>query len=433
MSFGSLTRTLSKPTSSSLLGRKFKVGSFNMLSNWWYVFKCYQQSVNTEHRSWPYRQVLMMDYIKSLDVDILCVQEINPNCFTADFAFMKEEYECVLEESNNKWMRCAIFWRKNVFKLKAPPRKTYRSIVLALTLTNSTSIQTDEKVKKQQEKQEMKETITTSSVQELDIIVATCHLAAGSVPDERLRQLHDALAAARKLTTLLKRSVDNTPVILSGDFNCGHMNSTARQFLLNQLIDSTWIDPEFPNVSVARKNKTHPFSSLSDAYADVYGSHQSRPPTFIVPQLFNKFKNGGFAGEFNSQFFQAIQEIFSKFSKDGHVMDVEDMVRWIDCIHGPVDSRSLDGANQVESPIPHLLSLFPTTLSFVLFLFISTIYVIFGTYFKYLNRKLWRLKFFAENRLKPQLSFKRKKKNLQRIRYRIYPSFPPISVRRRGV
>lgn len=50
----------------------------------------YQSHVPEEHRTWPYRQALMREYILKMEADIVCVQEASAETFDADFGFMKD-------------------------------------------------------------------------------------------------------------------------------------------------------------------------------------------------------------------------------------------------------------------------------------------------------------------------------------------------------
>eukprot|EP00462_Mataza_sp_D1_P025208 CAMPEP_0175146420 /NCGR_PEP_ID=MMETSP0087-20121206/15372_1 /TAXON_ID=136419 /ORGANISM="Unknown Unknown, Strain D1" /LENGTH=471 /DNA_ID=CAMNT_0016431387 /DNA_START=289 /DNA_END=1704 /DNA_ORIENTATION=+ len=313
-----------------------------MLSNWWYVFKCYQKHVPLEHRSWSYRQRLMKEYVSSINADIFCFQEVNPNSFEDDFSFMVElgfEHG-LLEQSNNKWMRCAMFWKKTRFTLAAKPKSDpYRCLVTALK----------------------------STVSEHLVVVGTCHLSVGEDSGNRLRQLRDALDAMRKLiTNTLKSSVDRVGVVLCGDFNSSP-DSTATVFLKQGKVDPDYRDPSYPNVEVTQKTKKHVFT-FTDAYADYY-QPSPVPSTFIVPQLFpkllkpvgklqrntelnkeskegNQGKDESERAELTSMCADAVRAMFKMFSSDGLKMTAQEVEKWIFTIHGSKENRGLEGARQ---------------------------------------------------------------------------------------
>ena len=93
-----------------------RVATWNAL-NWWHAFKVFDRRVPKDLRAWePTRRVLTERYFASLDADIVCLQEINPNRFQEDFGFARAlGYESVFEASRNQFMRCAVFYRREKF------------------------------------------------------------------------------------------------------------------------------------------------------------------------------------------------------------------------------------------------------------------------------------------------------------------------------
>ena len=205
------------------LTTQLRVASWNVLSNWWYVFKYYEFAAARAVKSWPHRKELTKQYIMKLDADILTLQEVNPQTFDKDFSFMRElGYDFLMEKSSNKWMRCAIFWRRNKLVLAQAEHRPYKCQIAQLKIVNASS---------------NCESASTELMAQEWLFVLTCHLSA-SDPTKRVRELEDALFRTDRMRKKVNIHPDHVALVLAGDLNTftDIANSPVRRFLLDGTI-----------------------------------------------------------------------------------------------------------------------------------------------------------------------------------------------------
>ena len=200
----------------------YSVASWNVLSNYWYNFKYYDFFVADYATRWPYRKRLTEQYILRLDADILALQEINPNTYFDDFAFMRNlGYSSILEESGNVWMRCAIFFRNDKFSLVQAEHGAPRCLIAEFKVESKYSFRRADGMTEQR-----------------PLFIINCHLSRQD-PTFRLVQLQSALNYADEMVKKNGYKVEDIALLLCGDFNTFMYtaNSPVRRFLLDGVIE----------------------------------------------------------------------------------------------------------------------------------------------------------------------------------------------------
>ena len=212
----------------SQLTTQLRVASWNVLSNWWYVYKYYNHSIAKTKKNWPHRKELTKQYIRKLNADILTLQEINPNSFDEDFCFMRElGYDGIMEDSKNKWMRCAIYFRRSKIALIQADHKAYKCVVAQLQVQNKSLGGIAG---------------STEGLQaQRNVFVTTCHLSAKDAGD-RVRQLETALKVAQKMAKKSGIKTDDIALLVCGDCNtfADVADSPVRRFMLDGIIKSNF-------------------------------------------------------------------------------------------------------------------------------------------------------------------------------------------------
>ena len=222
-----------------------RVASWNVLSNWWYVYKYYDFSGEKTKKSWPHRKELTKKYIRKLDADILTLQEINPHTFAEDFNFMRElGYDGIMEDSKNKWMRCAIYFRRDKITLVQAEHKAYKCLIAQLQVKKVNS------------------NCAASSTEGLQaqqyLFVTTCHLSASS-PGDRVRQVETALRLVDKIAKKSSIATIDIPLLLCGDFNTfvDVADSPVRRFLLDGILQANFNNKYPVRVGVRVRVRVH--------------------------------------------------------------------------------------------------------------------------------------------------------------------------------
>ena len=316
--------------------------------------------------------------------DIVCLQEINPNHASADLnngtilpgekgddlSYARDlGYDFVMEKKGNDFMRTVILYKRHLYKNSPKSLSSRKYVAVRL------------------------EPIAGSRLEGTKpIVVISTHLPA---MDSAHSNGVGILAAVLK--TIAKKLVkSNDAVVIGGDFNLltsDSNNAPACHFLKNGSIDKgyEWKD----NSNLFKYNfsaKKHDFNTFSDAVTQL---NQSRN-TFVVPDLFAKFKNNeddAFDSEnlqiddFTSAFSNAVNNVFNQiyaykrdiqddsdeeseedvsaifgdgddvnFGSNDHqetktnqntdTLTPHQVELWILQIHGDKDIRTMDGANQ---------------------------------------------------------------------------------------
>ena len=211
--------------------------------------------------TWNYRKSLLKERIGLVDADVVCIQEVSPLSFEADFAFMSEElgYDGV-ELFRKGRFRPATFWKTDRVELANPAQHKDRTLLTTFRLL-------DEDTKDD----------TNNDYWH----VLNCHLQAGKQGGRRVRQINEGVSAAYKTAKNKLKEVDpdNIKLIACGDFN-GGKECGAVQFL-----EQGSIDPEFreDGEQVSSKAKKLPIAPMTDAIAS--GIDREAPATLVVPEL----------------------------------------------------------------------------------------------------------------------------------------------------
>ena len=288
-------------------GGRFSVFSWNCLlpnsaDNWW-CEKMYQAHVPAEARRWPHRQALIRERIELADADIVCIQEAAGETFDDDFGFMRARgYASVLHRKFR--FRCATFYRPEMFALEDVAHED-RTLVTSFRPTRP-------------------------SVAERTLYVANVHLSGGAAPERRLRQIHGATERIRKWSApkpkvLGRRGSQRTEspaparnassrapcVLIAGDFNSDG-DTAVRRLLVDGAVHPHWREPQYRDVELTSKVRSHGFGAFADAGEVAYRQNvcdgdwgdfggrtdfaryrARRPATYVVPSLASVFLQRG--------------------------------------------------------------------------------------------------------------------------------------------
>ena len=367
--------------------RRIRVGTWNVLSNWWYVFKYYTPTTDTQHRHWNHREQLSEAYLRTLDADIVCLQEINPEHVREDkeggtsailpgksgddLAFARRlGYDFVMEGDGNDFMRCCVVYRRSLFRQPAPQGKNNKKTMVTSRKYVSVRL----------------EPMPGSRLEGSKPLVVVCaHLPAGdSAHSNGVQVLAQALKATKKIF------MPGDALILGGDFNMLESDTHGApplHFLRHGNISTSYewasgsgsgsvsgsvsasvsasaasqdeatgaaTKVEQVNLKYEYSKKSHSFGSLQDAVEQL---NQLRK-TFVVPDLFAKFKRVENKEEFSLEFNNAVEKIFDQITKNVELgMTPDEIETWITCIHGEKEKRTMDGANQERMAKARMLAI----------------------------------------------------------------------------
>lgn len=323
----------------------------NSVDGWW-IYKYYDHDAPAMVSSWEHRQKLLRDCILQADADVVCLQEVAPDSFETDFAFMCEAgYRHQL--LNKGRMRNATFWRSDRLQLASAFSKD-RTLATRLTLLpecgSACRASDGRDVALSQEPAAPRDA--------LEVVVVNCHLSAGRSAPRRLRQMHEVLEAIRKQDAKAaagaakgKKAGGSRPcqnaqgpsasaaarIIVCGDFNS--QGATG----VRELLVSGKVEPDFRESGdpTERDQATTPLTSktkgttvglFSDCYSDAAAEGVPPPPTLVCKMLDCHMINLE-TGEPTEHFKAQIGRMFAKFSGDGAVMSRADVERWLVCVN----------------------------------------------------------------------------------------------------
>lgn len=120
------------------------VVSYNVLlpnsQDGWWNFKMYNPPLVEQKdwviSSWDYRRDLLKERIRTIDADVVCLQEIAPDSFQNDFAFMKDLGYDGSELYKKGRFRPATFWKTSYCTLASPSVHKDRSLLTAFQLND---------------------------------------------------------------------------------------------------------------------------------------------------------------------------------------------------------------------------------------------------------------------------------------------------------
>ena len=132
--------------------------------------------------SWEYRRDLIAERIRQADPTIVCFQEVAPDSFAQDFAFMATDLGFDGQELFKKGrFRPATFWKTDAVRLVAPPVHKDRTLLTAFA-------RPDEQRRNNNHYW----------------YVLNCHLQAGPQAPRRVRQIHEGVRSVLTLARKLK-------------------------------------------------------------------------------------------------------------------------------------------------------------------------------------------------------------------------------------
>ncbi len=210
--------------------------------------------------SWDYRQDLLKQKIRTIDADVVCLQEIAPESFEDDFRFMYDLGYDGMELYKKGRFRPATFWKTSHCTLVTPAVHKDRSLLTAFSLNEFSS-----------DRQHW--------------FVANCHLQAGKNGPRRVRQINEAMRGVLTLARKLKEPdpEKNIRLIVCGDMN-GGQECGAIHYLENGFVDENFLED---NEAVSTSRKELPLAKpMMDVTAYVQRSDGSgSPPTMVVAEL----------------------------------------------------------------------------------------------------------------------------------------------------
>ena len=128
--------------------QQLSVLSYNVLlpnsEDGWWTYKMYMPPLPDELKhasSWDYRRGLLRKRIQLINADVVCLQEVSPRSFDADFKFMEDiGYDCHQLFKKGRF-RPATFWKSTVCELVMPAAHKDRCLITAFQpRTNVTNL-----------------------------------------------------------------------------------------------------------------------------------------------------------------------------------------------------------------------------------------------------------------------------------------------------
>lgn len=292
----------------------------NSIDAWW-TYKMYSPFGDKKISSWEYRRALLKQKIGAINADVVCLQEVAPDSFVQDFAFMKElgYDEQVLFKKGR--FRPATFYKSSRCKLAADPVHKDRTLLTAFTLNSDTDNDTRA------------------------WHVLNCHLQAAKQGGRRLRQINEGVRAVMTLARKLKEPDTESSVrlIVCGDFN-GGPECAAVRYLEDGAVDEHFLED---GETVTSKTKALPLSSpMTDAVCSV--TEREAPPTMVVNELISLMVKEGtedtplLSQELEEKLTRVFQQraSYTDESTSQQYMNLQDVEQWLVDINGKVGRGS---------------------------------------------------------------------------------------------
>jgi len=309
----------------------------NSVDGWW-IYKMYDGRTAHATTEWPARQRLLKHLLLTANADVVMLQETAAESFLDDFAFMRAEgYECALLSKGR--MRPATFWKASRFArcsptgLLEPPGAAAAGDVAPVLPTELGGVYSKDRV-----------LLTTLRLIEEGapverappVYFVNVHLAAGPEAPRRLRQVHEALEAVRKLHA--KAATPSPPAcVVAGDFNSQGRSAVCELLFSGEVLPTFREsgDPTEPRQSenqVTSKPKRQAVGTFVDAYvaADLDASTRpagARQPTLVAANLQPKMQRDD--GEASDALCAKLAEAFSTLSADGATLTVAEQKEWL--------------------------------------------------------------------------------------------------------
>jgi mRNA deadenylase 3'-5' endonuclease subunit Ccr4 len=178
----------------------------NSVDGWWH-YKMYLPPLDDEEKlnwsTWEYRRGLLKERIARVDADVVCLQEVAPASFEADFQFMWDELGYDGREMFKKGrFRPATFWKTSRLELVSSPVHKDRTLLTAFRRAGS--IPTNGADASLVQKKKSSDTKDDAASPSRIWYVLNCHLQAGREGKRRVRQMHEAVRSALTLARKLK-------------------------------------------------------------------------------------------------------------------------------------------------------------------------------------------------------------------------------------
>ena len=319
--------------------------------------------------------------------DIVCLQECSPQSFESDWAWLADEgYDCALLAKGR--MRPATFWKRERWELcqadgsDLPVAEEAEADVADTADRGGGSPRADKGAHGMLHGDRTLTTIlrplgptgTAVAGQPAPLWVINAHLSAGPEARRRLRQVHEALEAARKLIAKTAKPGATTPgaakpgssgvpaagggkaaggkagsgggkggsasaaamparVVVAGDFNSqGH--SAVRELLEAGEVLPPFRESGDPTEAaqaeseVTSKPKRQALGRFADAQAVACAaSGVARPPTLIAAELMSRMQQAD--GRPSEALRLALDKAFARLSLDGATLSDEEQAAWL--------------------------------------------------------------------------------------------------------
>jgi mRNA deadenylase 3'-5' endonuclease subunit Ccr4 len=152
---------------------------------------------NQHISSWEYRRNLLRQRIAAVDADVVCLQEVSPESFDSDFAFMYDLGYDGKELFRKGRFRPATFFKRSRCELVVPSVHKDRTLLTVFRRKQNAATTEENRV--------VNETgvAVDRSDEGKNWYVLNCHLQAGKQASRRLRQINEGvrgvITIARKL------------------------------------------------------------------------------------------------------------------------------------------------------------------------------------------------------------------------------------------
>lgn len=311
----------------------------NSVDGWW-TYKMYSPPLppNSAIDGWDHRRDTLRERVRGSGADVVCFQEVSPESFEEDFAFMKDDlgYDGV-ELFKKGRFRPATFWRTDACSLVAPPVHRDRTLLTTFEILRRDNVDGDNSKNDEED--------DDGNKKRRNWHVLNCHLQAGAHNGpRRLRQIEEGVGAAFKLSKKLKEDDPTSPLlVVCGDFN-GDDDCGAVRYL-----EDGSVGPEFLESGASVTPKKTRVIPLSSPMTDVPSAiaHRPAPPTMIVAELMSILMRPDFATVapplpvYSEAASERLTSIFRDFATgENGVMTRDNVERWLLAVNRKVGRGS---------------------------------------------------------------------------------------------
>lgn len=183
----------------------------NSMDGWW-TYKMYNPPLPEDAQyqsSWEYRRDLLKERFQLVDADVVCLQEVAPNSFEEDFAFMQDLGYDGVEMFKKGRFRPATFWKTSICELAVPAVHKDRCLITAFRMKKQQQEQDDDDdddntAEAADAAKKQTKNVTTTAISNKHWFVCNCHLQAGKQAPRRVRQINEAMRGILTLARKLK-------------------------------------------------------------------------------------------------------------------------------------------------------------------------------------------------------------------------------------